>query len=84
MNFVKGLFAKSFLKSIAKSNDGRTTILGIMAAGLIAKDINWGLALSGDAEQIGTAAGALVAILIGYLTNRPDKPEPVKSEDPVR
>lgn len=84
MKFIKGMFAKSMIKSLAKSNNGRTTILGFMAAALLAQQIDWGLALSGDSQQLGTAAGAIIAALIGYLTNRPDKAEPIKAEDPIQ
>jgi hypothetical protein len=69
---VKARIIKAFVGSIAKSNDTRTTIMGIVAAALIAAQLDWTALLKGDPDQIGMAAGAVVAALWGYWTNKPD------------
>ena len=66
--FVKVAMIKAFLKS----NDNRTTLLGLIAGGLIAANIDWGKVFAADPMEIGKVAGAIVAVLIGYLTNKPD------------
>lgn len=71
---VKARIIKAFIGSIARSNDTRTTIMGIVAAGLIAAQLDWTALLKGDPDQIGLAAGAVVAALWGYWTNKPDRP----------
>jgi hypothetical protein len=63
LTFAKAAFAKSFVGKIAADNDHKTTILGLAAAALIA----------GDGNELGKAAGAVVAGLIGYYTNKPSK-----------
>lgn len=73
MNWIKARIVRSFLSSLAKSNDTRTTILGIVAASLIAAQLDWGKLLQGDPDQIGMAAGAAVAALFGYWTNKHDQ-----------
>jgi len=72
MKFIRGAFAHATVKRLAKTNNGRTTVLGVVAAGLLAEKIDWGLLMAGDANQIGQAVGAMVVGLLGYLTNRPD------------
>jgi len=76
---VKARIIRAFINSIARSNDTRTTIMGIVAAGLIAAQLDWTALLKGDPDQIGLAAGAVVAALWGYWTNKPDRPENKKS-----
>lgn len=72
MTFFKVRFIRSFLRRLAESNDTRTTVLGLTAAALLASNIDWGLLLKGDPDQVGTLAGVVVAVLFGYLTNKPD------------
>jgi hypothetical protein len=72
---VKARIIKAFIGSIARSNDTRTTIMGIIAAALIAAQLDWTALLRGDPDQIGLAAGAIVAALWGYWTNKPDAKE---------
>jgi len=76
---VKARIIRAFINSIARSNDTRTTIMGIVAAGLIAAQLDWTALLKGDPDQIGLAAGAVVAALWGYWTNKPDRHENKKS-----
>jgi len=76
---VKARIIRAFVGSIARSNDTRTTIMGIVAAGLIAAQLDWTALLKGDPDQIGLAAGAVVAALWGYWTNKPDRAENKKS-----
>jgi len=73
MTWVKVRIIRSFLGGLANSNDTRTTVLGIVAAALLAAQLDWGKLLHGDPDQIGLAAGAVVAALFGYLTNKPSK-----------
>jgi hypothetical protein len=76
---MKARIIRAFVSSIAKSNDTRTTIMGIVAAALIAVQLDWAALLRGDPDQIGMAAGAVVAALWGYWTNKPDRRENKKS-----
>lgn len=73
LTFVKADFAKALVGVLAKNNDRKTTILGLVAAALLASQINWKLLVQGDGTAIGTAVGVVVAALIGYYTNKPDK-----------
>ena len=73
MRFVKALFLKSFVRRLAKSNDTKTTVLGLAAAAVLASQVDFGRLIAGDAEEIGLAAGAVVTALWAYFTNRPDK-----------
>jgi len=73
---VKAAIVKSFVGSIASSNDTKTTVLGIAAGAVVAAQIDFGKLLKGDGTEIGKAAGAVVAALIGYYTNKPDQASP--------
>jgi len=73
MMWVNVRIIRSFLRGLATSNDTRTTVLGIVAAALLAAQLDWSKLLHGDPDQIGLAAGALVAALFGYWTNKPTK-----------
>jgi len=75
LTFVKVDFAKAFVSRLATSNDTKATILGLIAGGLLAANLNWALLLKGDSTQIGQAVGAVVAVLLGYYTNKKDKPQ---------
>lgn len=75
LTFVKADFAKALAGTLAKNNDRKTTLLGIAAAALIGSQIDWSKLVNGDATALGQAAGAIVAALIGYYTNKPDKPK---------
>jgi hypothetical protein len=55
------------------TNNTKATVLGLIAAALIGTKIDWSLLLHGDPGQIGTAFGVVVAAVIGYYTNRPEK-----------
>jgi hypothetical protein len=71
--FVKGAFAKALVGKIATDNDTKTTVLGLVAAGLLAGQIDWGKLLNGDSAEIGRAVGCVVTALLGYYTNKADK-----------
>lgn len=71
--FVKADFAKALLGRLAKDNDTKTTLLGIAAAALIAAQLDWGKLVAGDSAELGKAAGAVVAGLLGFYTNKKDK-----------
>jgi len=73
LTFAKADFAKAMLSNIAHSNDTKTTLLGIAAGGLLTAGLDWGKLFHGDAGELGKAAGALVAVGFGYLTNKPSK-----------
>ncbi len=71
---AKGTLARAFVGTLAKNNDRKTTILGIVAGAVIgAVGIDWTKLAAGDPGQIGIVAGAIVAALFGYYTNKPDK-----------
>lgn len=72
--FVKADFTKALLGKVARDNDTKTTLLGFVAAGLLAANLDWGKLIQGDSTQIGQAVGAAVAVAIGYYTNKPTKP----------
>lgn len=72
LTFVKADFAREAVKRIAASNDHKTTILGVVAGLLIAAQLDWGKLVNGDSVEMGKAAGAVVAGLVGYYTNKPD------------
>lgn len=73
VNFFKAHLIKGVLRGLAKSSDTQTTVLGLVAAGLLASGIDWNKLVQGDPDQIGLLVGTVVAILFGYLTNKPDK-----------
>jgi hypothetical protein len=70
LGFVKADFAKALVGKI--SNDNKTTILGVVAAALLATKLDWGLLLKGDSAQVGTAVGVVITALLGYYTNKKD------------
>ena len=78
LTFVKADFAKAMLGRLANSNDTKATILGLAAGGLLTANLDWGKLLHGDSAQLGQAAGAVIAVLIGYYTNKPDKAREAK------
>lgn len=73
LTFVKAAFAKSMVSKLANDNDTKTTILGLAASAVITSQIDFGKLLSGDSTEIGKAAGAVIAALIGYYTNKANK-----------
>lgn len=77
MNFIGKLVAvtavKSALRKFASDNDAKTTLLGVLASGILAADIDFGKLFTGDVTEITKAVSAVVALLLGFYTNRPDK-----------
>jgi len=74
--FLKALFTKSFLKRLAGDNNSKTTLLGFVAAALLAANVEWSKLFAGEPAEIGQAAAVLIAALWGWFTNRPEKPTP--------
>lgn len=57
--------------------DKLTSILGLIGGALIALSANLPGALSGDPTEISKLAGAIVAVVFGFLTNkRPEELTP--------
>jgi hypothetical protein len=73
LTFVKADFTKAMLSHIAGDNDTKTTLLGIAAGGLLTANLDWGKLFHGDSAECGKAAGAVIAVAIGYYTNKPSK-----------
>ena len=71
--FVATAFVRALLARI--SNDNKLSILGVLAGALVATKLDWGLLLQGDAQQLGTAAGVVVTVLVGYYSGKPDAPK---------
>lgn len=74
-NFIKGDIIKSALKKVAGSNDTKTTVLGVAAAGVIAAQIDWNKLFQKDPAQIGLLIGTIVTAVFGYYTNKVDQPK---------
>lgn len=72
LTFLKVDFTKAILGRVASSNDTKATVLGAIAGALLVANLDWGKLFAGDAGQIGQAVGAVIAVLIGYYTNKPD------------
>jgi len=77
MNFILKLVGvtalKTALKKFSTDNSTKTTVLGVLAAGLLAADIDFGKLLTGDVAEITKVVSAVVALLFGFYTNRPNK-----------
>lgn len=73
ITWIKARILRGFLGGLARSNDTRTTVLGVVAASLLAAQLDWAKLLQGDPDQLGLAAGAAVAALFGYWTNKHDR-----------
>lgn len=71
--FLKVDFTKAMLSRIANDNDAKTTVIGIIAAGILAAGVDWGKLFAGDSNEVGKVAGAVIAILFSYYTNKPSK-----------
>lgn len=75
ITFVKGKFAEAFVSRLAMSNDTKATVLGLVAAAILASGVDWGKAIQGDSTELGKVAGAVVTALLGHYINKPDKPK---------
>ncbi len=75
---LQGDFLKAALNKVATSNDTKTTVIGYAAAAAIAAGIDWGKLFQKDPNELGKLAGAIVAALFGYYTNKHDQPAPPK------
>jgi hypothetical protein len=73
ITFIKVRFTKSMLGQLAHNNDTKTTMLGLAAGALLASQLDFGKLLQKDPDELGKAAGVVIAVLIGYWTNKPDK-----------
>ena len=55
------------------SNDGKTSILGVVLAAIIGTQIDWTKVFHLDPATWGQLAAAVVVAVMGWLTNKPDK-----------
>lgn len=79
VNSIKANIVKTFVQNVAKSNDHKTTLLGAVAAGVLATQIDFSKLMLGDKTELSKAVGAVVLALLGYYTNKPDaSPAPEK------
>lgn len=67
---IKGSILGSAIKKVADSGP-RTTVLGFVAAAILADKIDYGKLFDGDPRQIGNLVGAVIVALFGYFTNHP-------------
>jgi len=75
LNFVKADFAKAFFNGLAKNNDTKTTVIGIITASIVATDCNWSKAVQGDSNELAKLAVAALVALLGYYTNKHTPPQ---------
>jgi hypothetical protein len=69
--FIEAAFIKAFLSKIAKDPDTQTSVLGFIAAALLAcKEVDWSKVLNGDPGAIGTLVACVVVALLGWRTNK--------------
>ncbi len=72
--FIQSAFIKAFLGKIAKDPDTQATVLGFVAAAILAaKDLEWNKVLAGDSGAIGTLVACIVVALLGWRTNKTKK-----------
>ena len=60
------------LGQLAHNNDTKTTMLGLAAGALLTSQLDFGKLLQKDPDELGKAAGVVIAVLIGYWTNKPN------------
>jgi hypothetical protein len=60
----------------AMNNDGKTSILGVILAAIIALNVEYGKVFQLDPAECGKLAGAIITAILGYLVNKPDAPKP--------
>lgn len=84
---LKGFFIRAFLKKITDGDTG-STILGAIAAALLAGNVNWGEVVKGlhdqtSATECGKVVGIAALAVWGYFTGKkksgPSNPEPPAS-----
>lgn len=68
-DWVLSQIIKSALSNLAGKDGGRTTVIGFVAAALLAQHLNFALLLHGDAAQGQIAINAAICALFGYYTN---------------
>jgi hypothetical protein len=73
-NFIKAQIVKTTLSNLANNNDLKTTILGVVLAGVQASNLDYGKLLQGDSTQIANAITAVLLAVFGYFTNKKAKP----------
>ena len=56
------------------NNDGKTSILGVILAAIIALNVNYTAVFHMDPTECGKLIGAVATAVLGYLVNKPDKP----------
>ena len=56
------------------NNDGKTSILGVVLAAIIALNVNYTAVFHLDPAECGKLAGAVLTAILGYYVNKPNKP----------
>lgn len=69
---IAGGLAMTFLRSLATSKDTQSTLIGILAAAVVAvPTFNLSALLAGDLGQLTSVGSALAIALIGWLATKP-------------
>jgi len=78
MNPLKKLIASKVVSSVLSgfsTSDKKTTILGVIAAALLASKIDISKLIELDPNELANAAGVLVLALHGFYTNKGVSPD---------
>lgn len=72
---VESWFVNRKLKGAYKSmnNDGKTSILGVVLAAIIALNVDFSKVFHLDPAECGKVAGAVLTAVLGFYTNKPDR-----------
>ena len=57
------------------NNDGKTSILGVVLAAIIALNVNYTAVFHLDPAECGKLAGAVITAVLSYYVNKADKPK---------
>ena len=77
---LEGTILGKILSNLSAS-EPRTTILGVVLAGIVASKLDYSQLIQGDPTQIANAVSAVVIAVLGYYTNHaklvgPKPPDP--------
>jgi hypothetical protein len=64
--FLTGQVIQKVLRGVR--DEYKTTIVGFLAAALLAQDITWRLVLVGDTQELGELVGCIFVALLGWFT----------------
>lgn len=70
------------LTKLATSPDHQATLLGVVAAALLAGQVNYPHLLMADLKELGKAAGVIVIAAFGYIANKGHKAYPPPAPTP--